>query len=173
MTSPPSNDRRDAIVAAVTRVPRIDGDRRSVADTFQLPILILAALVECGVPLVTFVERIRRQSLWQEDAIRSVDRRVVIQASLAADGLRSVIQIGENAFYHCSANVLHLFGVVLPATIMAVADIDASRIFGEPLFGFPGMIIRRMKPLDRRKPEMGTAILLDMPTIKVWLPSAR
>ncbi|WP_199038225.1 hypothetical protein [Sphingomonas mollis] len=43
---------------------------------------------------------------------------------------------------------------------------------GDPLFGFPGMIIRRMKPLDHQKPGMGTAILLHMPTITVWLPRA-
>jgi hypothetical protein len=172
MSIPPSNDRRDATVAAVTRVSASQNRLRPVLDTIQLPVILLAALVECGVPLATFVERILGRSLWQDDAIRSVDRRVVIQASLAADGLRCVIQIGEMAFYHCSASVLHLFDKVLPATVMAVTDLDAS-ILGDPLFAAPGIIVRRMKPLDRMKLGMGTAMLLHMPTITVWLPRAR
>ena len=170
--TPHADDRRDATVAAVTRVPASQNHLRSVPHTVRLPIILLAALVECRLPLATFVERILKRSLWQDDAIRSVNRHVVIQASLGADGLRGVVQIGEKAFYHCSASVLHLFDTVLPATVMAVTDLDAS-ILGDPLFAVPGMIIRRMKPLDRLKPEMGTAILLHMPTITVWLPGAR
>lgn len=137
-----------------------------------MPVILLAALVECKVTLNTFVERILKQSLWQDDAIRSVDRRLVIHASLGADGLRGVVQIGAKAFYHCSASVLHLFDTVLPATVMAVTDLNAS-VLGDPLFAVSGMIVRRMKPLDCLKPEMGTAMLLHMPTITVWLPRAR
>lgn len=172
MDAPHFDNRRDATVAAVTRVPAYPDRLRPVLNTIRLPIILLAALVECEMPLSAFVERIRGRSLWQEDAIRSVDRRVVIQATLAADGLRCVIQIGERAFYHCSATVLRLFDVVLPATVMALTDLNAS-ILGDPLFAAPGMVVRRMKPLDRLKPKMGTAMLLHMPTITVWLPRAR
>lgn len=168
MGTPHFDDRRDATVAAVTRVPASQDRVRPVPDTIRLPVILLAALVDCRVPLATFVERIRGRSLWQDDAIRSVDRRVMIQASLGADGLRCVIQIGEKAFYHCSTSVVHLFDIVLPATVMAVTDLDAS-ILGDPLFSAPGMIVRRMKPLDCLKPEMGTAMLLHMPTVTVSL----
>lgn len=167
-----ANDRRDATVAAVTRVPASQNHLQSVPRTIRLPVILLAALVECKMPLCAFVERICGRSLWQDNAIRSVDRRIVIQASLAADGLRCVIQIGEKAFYHCSANVLRLFDMVPPATFMAVTDLDAS-ILGDPLFAAPGTIVRWIKPLDCLKPEMGTAMLLHMPTITVWLPGAR
>ena len=173
MDTPHFDDRRDAIVAAVTRVPTSQNRLRPALDTIQLPVILLAALVECEVPLAKFVERILKQSLWQDDAIRSVDRRVVIQASLAADGLRCVIQMGEKAFYHCSTSVLNLVDVVLPATVMSVSNLDAFLILGHPLFQGKDIIIRGMKPLDCVAPAMGAAMLLHMPTITVWLPHAR
>lgn len=173
MDPPHVDDRRDATVAAVTRVPASQDRLRPVPDTIRLPVILLAALVECRVPLATFVERIRGRPLWQDDAIRSVDRRVVIQASLAADDLRCVIQIGEKTFYDCATSVLNLFDVVLPATIMAVSALDAFSFLGHPLFQDQDIIIRRMKPLDRVAPAMGTAMLLHMPTITVWLPHAQ
>ena len=135
-----------------------------------MPIVLLAALAECDVTLAGFINRIRHGSVWQDEAIRSADRRVVVQAHLGGEGLRALVQIGETTFYHTAASVLHLFGLVLPATILAMRDLQAATLIGDPLFQLSGIVIRRLRPLDHRDPDMGTAALLHVPTITVWLP---
>jgi hypothetical protein len=139
-------------------------------DRLDMPIVLLAALAECDVTLAGFIDRILHGSVWQDEAIRSADRRVVVQAHLAAEGLRSLVQIGETTFYHADASMLHLLGLILPATILAMRDLPAATLICDPLFQLPGIVIRRLRPLDRRDPAMGTAVLLHVPTITVWLP---
>ncbi len=139
-------------------------------DLLELPIVLVTALAECDVPLASFIDRVQRGSLWQDEAIRSSDRRIVVQAHLAAEGLRAIVQIGEKAFYHVSAATLHVFDLVLPSTVLVVRDLEASCLLDDPLFRLLGVRIRKMKPLDHLDPGMGTTRLLHVPSITTWIP---
>ena len=139
-------------------------------DRLEIPVILLAAITECDISLRVFIERLLRGPLWQDDAIRSPDRRVVVQAHLAADGLRCVIQIGDEAFYHHPVDVLHVYHAVLPATAMALRDVDAEELIDEPLIRIAGTLVRRIRPLNVDDQGMGIALLLSMPAITLWLP---
>lgn len=148
-------------------------DNRRVAysaDSIELPIVLLAALGECEVTIRDFIGRIQRGSVWQDQAIRSADRRIVIQACLHRSSLRCMVQVGDDAFYHTDTGVLDLHDVFLPATVMALADLDASAVVDDPLFRLPGVRIRRMMPFGCRDTDIGVALLLAVPTIKVFCP---
>lgn len=138
------------------------------ADPIELPISLLAALSECGVTIGDFIERIQRGSVWEDQAIRSADRRVVIQAFLKGSSLRCMIQVGSGAFYHTSTGVLRLFDVALPASVMAAGDLDASDIINDPLFQLPGIRVRRMVPMGGRYSAVGVTLFLSVPFIVVF-----
>lgn len=144
--------------------------RRFEGDRLDLPVILLAALVECGVPLYQFVEHVRDRPYWQGEAIRSPDRRIVIQAHLARDRLRCVIQIGYGAYFHYPRCDLHLWHILLPATEMALRDVDACHVFDEPLLRVPGTRVRHLSDLKRDDPGMGVSAKLGMPKIMLWLP---
>ncbi|MHC9419172.1 hypothetical protein ACYZX9_11325 [Sphingomonas citri] len=156
--------RRDIVRHHAAQTRRFEGDR------LDLPVILLAALVKCGVPLNQFVEHVRDRPYWQGEAIRSSDRRIVIQAHLARDGLRCVIQIGYAAYFHYPRCDLHLWHILLPATVMALCDVDAGAVFDEPFLRISGTRIRRLRNLNGNDPDMGIGATLEMPTIRLWLP---
>ena len=92
MNKQPSDDCREREVAAVMNGP----DRRDppyVGKVVELPIIFVAALSAAGTTVEAFIARLTNRSIRQDDAILCADRKIVIQAYLAHNGLRSVVQI--------------------------------------------------------------------------------
>ncbi len=166
MSIPPSNDRRDFTVAAVTP-GSVDRETRSGGGTVEVPIILLAALAAADTSVETFIERLTTGSIWQDGAIRSTDRTIAIEASLFHDGLRAVVQIGKTTWYHHPADVIHAWGVVLPATVMALRDVPLATILRHPLLDPLPVHVRALRDLNAKRPDLGPSIHLAVPTIGV------
>lgn len=166
MSRPPYDDRRDFTVAAVTPGPD-ETEPRFTGSIIELPIILAAALAAAKTSLEAFISLLSKGSIWQDGAIRSVDRTVVIQAYLAPDGLRAVVQIGESAWYHHPLDTLHLFGVMLPATTMSVRDVPLISVLHHPLLDPLQIGVRAIRELNTIRPDLGVSMRLVVPIITV------
>lgn len=166
MSIPPSNDRRDFTVAAITPGPD-EGEPHFTGSTIELPIILVAALAAAETSLAAFISRLSKGSIWQDGAIRSADRTVVIQAYLAPDGLRGVVQIGKSAWYHHPLDTLHLFGVMLPAATMVVRDVPLTSVLRHPLLDPLQIGVSTIRELNTARPDLGVSMRLVVPTITV------
>ncbi|WP_343528587.1 hypothetical protein [Sphingomonas sp.] len=133
----------------------------------DLPVVLLAALDAAGTSVEAFLARLERGSIWQDSAIRSADRAVVIQAYLAPDGLRAVVQIGNATWYHYPSDKIHAWGVVLPATIMATRDVPLKAILRHPLLDPLPLCVRAIRDLNTTQSTLGVSIQLDVPALTV------
>ncbi|MES3057402.1 MULTISPECIES: hypothetical protein [unclassified Sphingomonas] len=158
-------DRRDRPVAAVTPGPDRRPVRRFEEDRIELPIILVAALEETGTGVDRFLERLQRESIWQAESIRSADGEIDIQAHLAPEGLRCVVRIGKDKWYHHPLDALHAFGLEMPATDdggLAILELD-------PLLNALPLKIRYMRTLNDAKPGLGTCLYLIVPRISFAL----
>ncbi|WP_026046918.1 hypothetical protein [Sphingomonas sp. PAMC 26621] len=65
-----------------------------------LPVVLLAALDAAGIQVEDLLTRLLRGSMWQDQAIRSADGGMVVEAFRSADALRCFILVGPFAWYH-------------------------------------------------------------------------
>ena len=172
MNTPHADDRRDATVAAVNC--GADGQASRFTDTWlELPIVLVAALAATATSVDGFIARLSKGSIWQEDAIRSADRTIVIQASLAHDGFRAVVQIGKSCWYYHPSDTIHAWGVVLPATIMAIRDVPLKAILRHPLLDPLPVRVRAIRDLNAAQPSLGVSIRVRMPVATYKIPASR
>ncbi|MEK9212240.1 hypothetical protein [Sphingomonas sp. 2378] len=172
MTASHANDRRDATVAAVHRGP--DGQTSRFSDTeLELPIILVAALAAAGISVDGFITRLSKGSIWQDDAIRSADRTLVIQAYLACDGFRAIVQIGKSCWYHYPSDTIHTWGVMLPATVMAFRDVPLTAILRHPLLDPLPVGVRAIRDLNAAQPALGVSIRVRSPVATYKIPASR
>lgn len=147
--------RREVAVAA----------RRALVEAggLELPLLLVRALEELRLTPSAFAERLIEGSVWQDQAIRSTDGRVSIEAHLWRDGLRCAVRIGD-AWFHHPAGVLHLWHIQLPATVLALRSVPASVILADPLFDDERIQARSLDWLNASDPDMGVGMRLLMPS---------
>ena len=169
MNTPHADDRRDATVAAVNC--GADGQAsRFTATWLELPIVLVAALAAAATSVDGFIARLSKGSIWQEDAVRSADRTIVIQASLAHDGLRAVVQIGKSCWYHHPSDTIHAWGVVLPATTLAIQDVPLTVILRHPLLDLLPIRARALQDLNSARRDLGICVTLDVPRTRYRKP---
>ncbi len=168
MSRPPYNDRRDFTVAAVTPGPD-ESEPRFTGSIIELPIILAAALAAAEMSIEAFTLRLSKGSIWRDGAITSADRTVVIQAYLAPDGLRAVVQIGESAWYHHPLDTLHLFGAMLPAATMAVRNVPLATVLHHPLLDPLQIGVRSIRELNAIRPGLGISIRLEVPILIIPL----
>lgn len=147
--------RREGAVAA----------RRALVEAggLELPLLLVRVLEELHLTPASFAERLIESSVWQDQAIRSTDGRVSIEAHLWLDGLRCAVRIGS-AWFHHPAGVLHLWHVQLPATVLALRDVPAAAILADPLFDDERIQVRSLDWLNASDADMGIGMRLQMPS---------
>lgn len=133
----------------------------------DMPVVLLAALDATGTPVDAFLARLARGSIWQDQAIRSADGSIVIQASLAHDELRAVVQIGRLAWYHHPDDYLDVFGADMPDVEGAC---PATRIIGHDLLDQLPVRVTSVGLLQPRKPDLGVRLRLDVPRITFAAP---
>lgn len=133
----------------------------------DMPVVLLAALDATGTSVDAFLARLQRGSIWQDQAIRSADGSIVIQASLAHDELRAVVQIGKATWYHHPSDTIHAWGVVLPATTMAIRDVPLKAILRHPLLDPLDVRVRAIRNLNTTRPDLGVGIRLNVPIFRV------
>lgn len=133
----------------------------------DMPVVLLAALDAAGTSVDVFLARLARGSIWQDQAIRSADGSIVIQASLAQDELRAVVQIGRTTWYHHPSDTIHAWGVMLPATIMATRDVPLRMILRHPLLDPLPVRVRAVRDLNTARPSLGVSIHLAVPALTV------
>jgi len=143
--------------------PEDDTSTGGCHEQIDIPIVVLAALDAARTPVEAFLARLKRGSIWQDQAIRSSDGHVSIEAHLWRDGLRCAIRIGS-AWYHHPASVLQLWHVRLPATVLALRDVPASALLADPLFSDERIRVRSLDWLNRSDPDMGVVLRLQMPS---------
>jgi hypothetical protein len=174
MTGRTDDDRRNASVAAVTQGPDTDRRLRFTGDHLDLPILLAAAVEAADTTVEAFIARLRREAIWQDQSLRSADRKIDIQAYLAPEGLRCVIRVAENIWYHHPLETLHVWLMHLP-TVERSATVPLTRLVRHDLTDPLPIVVRSLTYLNARKPELGTCLRLDMPRVSVALtngPSA-
>lgn len=133
------------------------------AGDLQLPLLLVRVLEELHLTPASLAERLIEGSVWQDDAIRSPDGRISIEAHLWHDGLRCGVRIGSAWYYH-PADVLHLWHVRLPATVLTLQNVPASVILADPLFDDERIQVRSLDWLNASDPDMGVGMRLQMPS---------
>lgn len=170
MSRPPrGRHRRGARVAAVTQGPcRIRS--RYERDSVDLPVILVAALSATGTTVEAFLVRLAKGPIWQDQAIRSSDGDIVIQAYLAPDGLRAVVQIGKDSWYHHPLDTIHAYGSPPSAKAMMVRYVPLAAVLRHPLLDPLQIIARSVVALNSDKPDLGFAITLDVPRIAYALP---
>ncbi|MBY9061344.1 hypothetical protein K7957_00155 [Sphingomonas yunnanensis] len=171
MTRRTIDDRPDASPAAVTPGPGRSGASRFRGDRVDLPVILVTALEATSTDVGVFLNRLVRGSIWQDQAIRSDDGATAIQAYLAREGLRCVVDLGGGCWYHHPADVLHVFGEELPVAVVAMRDVPLTSILRHPLLDGMELVVRRIALLNPRYPQLGIAIEVHMPTRPVQLPS--
>ena len=170
MTSRSDDDGRATVVAAVTRGPERDASHRFTGDNLDLPILLVAALEATGITLDAFIARLRHGAIWQDQSLRSADRRVDIQAYLPPEGLRCVIRVAENIWYHHPLETLHVWSMPLPLIGKGEA-VPLARVLQHDLLDPLPITVRAVTHLNARKPELGTCIRVQMPRVRMGLTS--
>lgn len=138
----------------------------------DMPVVLLAALDAAGTSVDAFLARLARGSIWQDQAIRSADGSIVIQASLAHDELRAVVQLGKATWYHHPSDTIHAWGVLLPATIMATQDVPLTAILQHPLLDPLTVRVRALRDLNATRPGLGVSIRLSVPAMTTSLAHA-
>lgn len=169
MTRRPIDDRRDAPVAAVTPGP-VSGSRfPSASGHVELPAVLVRALEATGTSIERFLDRLRQGSIWQDEAIRSADREIEIQAYLPADGLRCVVRIGRSIYYHHPLRTFHVYGMLLPA--IDVGDgISLGSILPHALLDTIPIVATGITSLNSHKADIGVCIRVTMPSTNVEIP---
>jgi len=166
---PGSGDRRGARVAAVTPGPDRRGSRFT-GDAVDLPVILIVALAAANTSVEAFIARLARGSIWQDQAIRSADRQIVIQAHLAPEGLRAVVQIGEAIWYHHPLDTIHAYGITAADAGKAAGNVGLSSILRHPLLDHLKMDARTIVSLNNRNPDLGVSIALDVPRVRYAFP---
>lgn len=168
-----SVDRRSAIraAAAVTPGPTDMGRSRYDGRHLDLPVILVQALSAAGTSVDQFLDRLVKRAIWQDEAIRAADGAIVIQAHLAREGLRCVVQIGSQCSYHHPLDTLHLFGVTWPATVMALRDLPLAALMRHPVLDHPDVQLLKIGQLNSFAPDLGVCIHLDVPVTTVMLPN--
>lgn len=139
-------------------------------DRIELPVVIVSALGATGTRVGDFLARLAEGPIWQDQSIRSTDREVDIQAHLAPEGLRCVIRIGRNAFYHHPSGTLHVFGLQRPKVSIGDGVPLQSILSVQLLDTIPIMVIGIM-PQNRIRPDIGISLQVTMPRIQVDIPA--
>ncbi len=165
MSRPPrGRHRRGARVAAVTPGPDPRRSRYD-QDSVDLPVILVAALSATGTTVDAFFARLAKGAIWQDQAIRSPDGEIVIQAYLAPDGLRAVVQIGNESWYHHPFDTIHAYGLLPSAEAMTTRDVPLAAVLQHPLLAPLQIIARSTVALNSDKPELGVSIAVDVPRI--------
>lgn len=133
------------------------------AGGLELPLLLVRVLEELHLTPSSFAKCLIEGSVWQDQAIRSTDGCVSIEAHLWLDGLRCAVRIGS-AWFHHPAGLLHLWHVQLPATVLALRDVPAAAILADPLFDDERIHVRSLDWLNASDPDMGVSLRLQMPS---------
>lgn len=133
----------------------------------DMPVVLLAALDAAGISVDAFLARLTRGSIWQDQAIRSADGSIVIQAYSAPDNLRCVVQIGQLAWYHHPGDYLDVFGADMPDV---KGGEPPSRIIGHDLLDQLPVRVMSAGLLRPRKPDFGVRFRLDVPRIRFATP---
>ncbi|WP_010219542.1 hypothetical protein [Sphingomonas sp. PAMC 26621] len=136
----------------------------------DLPVVLIAALAAVDVSIPAFLMRIQVGSIWQDEALRSPDRRIAIQAHLPPDGLRCVIRLAPQTFYHFPADRINAHAATLPSTAMALVNVPIRQILAHDLLLDDGIMVRRIDVLDSVTPAMGLCLQLEMPHVSVMMP---
>jgi hypothetical protein len=136
----------------------------------DLPVVLVAALAAVDVSIPTFLKRLKLGSIWQDQSLRSPDRRIAIQAHLPPDGLRCVIRLAPQTFYHFPANRINVYGATLPSTTMTLVNVPIKHIIAHDLLLDDGIMVRRIDVLDCFAPAFGICLQLQMPHISGVMP---
>lgn len=165
-------DRRSIVraAAAVTPGPSDMGGSQFPGRHIDLPVILVQALSAAGTGVDQFLDRLVKGAIWQDDAIRAADGGIVIQAHLAREGLRCVVQIGSQCWYHHPLDTLHLYGAAWPATVMALRDLPLAAIMRHPVLDDSGVQLLKIGQLNHFAPDLGVCIHLDVPVTTVMLP---
>lgn len=138
----------------------------------DLPVVLIAALAAVDVSVPAFLKRIQVGSIWQDQALQSPDRRIAIQAHLSPDGLRCVIRLAPQTFYHFPANRINAHAATLPSTAMTLINVPIRQIIAHDLLLDDGIMVRRIDALDSVTPAIGICLQLEMPNVSVMMPPA-
>ena len=169
MTRRTTDNRRDAPVAAVTPGPASGAHVPSADGHVDVPAVLVTALEATGTSMEEFFNRLRRGSIWQDEAIRSADREIEIQAYLPPEGLRCVIRIGRSIYYHHPLRTFHVFGMLLP-TIDINDGVPLACILPHDLLDTIPITATRITNLNAIRPDLGICIRVAMPAIEVPQP---
>jgi hypothetical protein len=169
MTHRIDDDRRDPSVAAVTRGPDPDHPLHFTGDHLDLPVVLVAALEATDTTVEVFAARLLHGAIWQDQSLRSPDRRIDIQAYLPPEGLRCVIRLERNIWYHHPLETLHVYGTPLP-TIGQDEALPLACVLRHDLLDTLPIMVRAVTHLNARRPELGTCIRVEMPrrSIALW-----
>lgn len=172
MTRRTFDDRRDTAVAAVTPGPASSPHVPTGGDRVDLPAVLVVALEAAGTSIADFLHRLGRGSIWQDEAIRSVDREIEIQAYLPPEGLRCMIRIGRSIYYHHPLRTFHVHGMLLPA--VDVGDgVPLNCILPHRLLDTIPIRVTRIRHLNSITSDLGICIHVSMPTVSIVLPHIR
>lgn len=169
MTRRTDDDRRNASVAAVTQGPDTDRLLRFTGDHLDLPILLVAAVEATDTTIESFIARLRREAIWQDQSLRSADRDMDIQAYLAPEGLRCVVRFGRTIWYHHPLETLHIYGLPLPPDL-ADSDVPLASIVKHPLLDSVPIMVTGMRDLNAKKQDLGICMNVAMPQVRVPSP---
>lgn len=172
MTRRTTGDRRDASVAAVTPGPAFGPQVPSPGDRVELPAVLVGALEATGTSIEGFLDRLRLGSIWQDEAIRSANLEIEIQAYFPPEGLRCVIRIGRSIYYHHPLRTFHALGMLLP-TIDVGDGVPLACILPHEMLDTIPIRATRVTPLNAIRPDLGICIRVAMPMIEVPQPHVR
>lgn len=170
MTRRTIDDRRDAGLAAVTPGPASGFHSPSASGHVELPAVLVRALEAAGISVEAFLDRLARGAIWQDQAIRSADREIEIQAYLPPEGLRCLIRIGRSIYYHHPLRTFDVDRMRMPE--IDVGDgIPLACILPHEMLDTIPIVVTRLTPLNAERPDIGICISVTMPTIE--LPHVR
>ncbi|MBJ6122522.1 hypothetical protein JAO74_12045 [Sphingomonas sp. BT553] len=139
-------------------------------DRLDMPVVIVSALGATGTRVEDFLARLAEGPIWQDKSIRSTDREVDIQAYLAPEGLRCVIRLARNAFYHHPLGTLHVYGLRRPK--ISIGDgVPLHSILPDDLLDTIPIMVIGITPLNIIRPDIGISLRVTMPRIQVDVPA--
>ncbi|WP_156351244.1 hypothetical protein [Sphingomonas sp. Leaf25] len=138
-------------------------------DRLDMPVVIVSALGATGTRVEDFLARLVDGPIWQDQSIRSPDRKVDIQAYLAPEGLRCVIRLREGVWYHHAFGTLHVWGMPLPP-VRTGEHIPLTHVLRHDMLDNLPIMVRAATELNARTAGLGTCLRVDMPMVTMALP---